>query len=391
MGEPGSEMLFQRMAHPVLDPWVHANRLGITLKSSKPVSATTRKRASSPRSKSSTGLKHSAKSGLGVRAKSSMVRFNPQPGTVEYVQNIVVPINAPADNQNIQQTINKQAFSSPRARTALPKMRPPTRGILTQNSNQDYAVSLPCVDDSVDSDASNKWNTSEQALRFEHEQEIRQKSAYLKKTQVFPHRVDRMYYMSGTTLGMRPRFHVEEEELQRLKRLAAERRSAKHYGRGISKYKYLGEGLDNLDLNNTNKLCDLSAGERLKQIAGRAVMKKILARMKEYMDNFYKEQQEQAFASEWYANYLRRQEALTPQRKFSFQFLPEENTLEDPLRERRLYTSADGKQNGVAYKLTSSFQDAPNNAPQRYYGNWYDPVECDCRTPGLLVCHQNLF
>ncbi len=51
--------------------------------------------------------------------------------------------------------------------------------------------------------------------------------------QVFPHRIDRMYYMSGTTLGMRPRFHVEEEELQRLKRLAAERRSAKHYGRGI--------------------------------------------------------------------------------------------------------------------------------------------------------------
>lgn len=398
MGDAGNDVLFERMTHgPVLDPWVHANRLGITLKSSKPVSATSRKRASSPRSRSSTGLKHSAKSGLGVRAKSSMVRFNPTPGHVQYVQNIVVPINAPADNQNLQQTINKQAFSSPRAHTALPKVhsRPPTRGILTHSSpashHPEYAISLACEDSSIVDSESSKWNNSEQALRYEHEQGIRQKSAYLKRTQVFPHRVDRMYYMSGTTFGMGPRFHVEEEELLRLKRLAAERRSGKHYGRGISKYKYLGEGLENLDLDNGNTIHNLSAGEKLKQMAGRAVMKKILARMKDYMNQFYKEQEQAAAAAEWYTAHLVRQKGLAPLRKFSFQFLPEDNTLEDPHRDTRVYTSADGEQSGVAYKLTSSFQEASHNAPHRYYGNWYEPVECDCRTPGVLVCHQNLF
>ena len=113
--------------------------------------------------------------------------------------------------------------------------------------------------------------------------------------------------------------------------------------------------------------------------------------MKDYMDNFYKDQQEEAFAEEQIADLINRQSKMAPQRKFSFQFLPEENTLEDPHRECRVYMSADGVHHGVAYKLTSSFEQAPNNAPQRYYGNWYDPVECECRTPGLLVCHQNLF
>ena len=41
---------------------------------------------------------------------------------------------------------------------------------------------------------------------------------------------------------MQPRYHVDQEEFQRLQELAQERRAARHYGRGIRS-----EHLDDLD------------------------------------------------------------------------------------------------------------------------------------------------
>ena len=147
--------------------------------------------------------------------------------------------------------------------------------------------------------------------------------------------------------------------------------------------------MEQLDLDNEHCLKNLSAGERLKQLAGRAVMKKILQRMKEYMERYYRKQEETAAADEWLRIQMERCKGIAPVRKFSFHY----ETASDPAsRDVLTHPSRDVEYSDIAaYKLTTTFQGAPHNAPLRYYGNWGQSVDCDCRTPGILVCHQNLF
>ena len=51
--------------------------------------------------------------------------------------------------------------------------------------------------------------------------------------QIRPHRVDRMYYMSGSILPLRNKYNVDDSELNQLKEMAKARRQAKQYGRGL--------------------------------------------------------------------------------------------------------------------------------------------------------------
>ena len=78
----------------------------------------------------------------------------------------------------------------------------------------------------------------------------------------------------------------------------------------------------------------------------------------------------------------------TPLRKYSFV----ENT-DDPFIASRTYVDKDGQQ-GIAYRLTSTFRKDDINGltpPSRYYGNWGNPVVCNCRLPGSLVVERNMF
>ncbi|KAK2166613.1 hypothetical protein LSH36_37g06023 [Paralvinella palmiformis] len=56
---------------------------------------------------------------------------------------------------------------------------------------------------------------SRQVLRYEAEQDDLTKCRTRKRSsEIRPHRVDHMYYMTGTSLKLEPRYKVEEEELQ---------------------------------------------------------------------------------------------------------------------------------------------------------------------------------
>lgn len=55
----------------------------------------------------------------------------------------------------------------------------------------------------------------------------------LSPPQVQPHRLDRMYYMTGLKLVPQQKYHVDDEELRRLRDMSRARRSSPHYGRGL--------------------------------------------------------------------------------------------------------------------------------------------------------------
>lgn len=238
-------------------PWSHANKLGITLKSAPPYEGG-RKRASSPTHTVSPACrKLSARTSPSThtsRARSSRsLQFaSPTPGELQYVQNIIVPIPGPHDDARE----SHQRCGSPRS--GLPPMVAPqtSRTSMSMNcaprsvsqcENRPYPNSM-CGDSVLnagrgESEASSaNWNVSEQALRFEHERDNKQKTHTLRKnTQVQSHRIDRLYYMSGARFNLRPRYQVDMDDLERLREMTKSRTSQHGYGRGLSKRRQPGK------------------------------------------------------------------------------------------------------------------------------------------------------
>ena len=55
----------------------------------------------------------------------------------------------------------------------------------------------------------------------------------LNSLQIKPHRIDRMYYMSGNQVKMSSKYDIDMAELERLKSLSQARQGSQHYGRGL--------------------------------------------------------------------------------------------------------------------------------------------------------------
>lgn len=49
--------------------------------------------------------------------------------------------------------------------------------------------------------------------------------------QIVTHRVDRMYFMTGNSINLKPKYHVDEEELHRLREISKSRQSSRRQNR----------------------------------------------------------------------------------------------------------------------------------------------------------------
>ncbi|XP_052715625.1 uncharacterized protein LOC128188551 isoform X6 [Crassostrea angulata] len=87
---------------------------------------------------------------------------------------------------------------------------------------------------SANSSQSSRWNTSGQGLRLEKEWTDLANSRSLKRnSEIVTHRVDRMYFMTGNSINLKPKYHVDEEELHRLREISKSRQSSRRQNRVI--------------------------------------------------------------------------------------------------------------------------------------------------------------
>lgn len=85
---------------------------------------------------------------------------------------------------------------------------------------------------SANSSQSSRWNTSGQGLRLEKEWTDLANSRSLKRnSEIVNHRVDRMYFMTGNSINLKPKYHVDEEELHRLREISKSRQSSRRQNR----------------------------------------------------------------------------------------------------------------------------------------------------------------
>ncbi|XP_022341144.2 uncharacterized protein LOC111135404 isoform X5 [Crassostrea virginica] len=87
---------------------------------------------------------------------------------------------------------------------------------------------------SANSSHSSRWNTSSQGLRLEKEWTDLANSRSLKRnSEIVSHRVDRMYFMTGNSINLRPKYQVDDDELSRLRELSKSRQSSRRQNRII--------------------------------------------------------------------------------------------------------------------------------------------------------------
>ncbi|XP_061189769.1 uncharacterized protein LOC133197659 isoform X2 [Saccostrea echinata] len=85
---------------------------------------------------------------------------------------------------------------------------------------------------SASSSQSSRWNTSSQGLRLEKEWTDLANSRSLKRnSEIVSHRVDRMYFMTGNSINIKPKYHVDDEELKQLRELSKSRQSSRRQNR----------------------------------------------------------------------------------------------------------------------------------------------------------------
>ncbi|XP_067652156.1 uncharacterized protein [Haliotis asinina] len=76
----------------------------------------------------------------------------------------------------------------------------------------------------LDLDNQDRWNTSYQALRLEKEwTELHNRRSMKRNSEILRHRVDKMYMMSGSGIKLRPKYEINDDELQQLKDLSEAR------------------------------------------------------------------------------------------------------------------------------------------------------------------------
>lgn len=76
---------------------------------------------------------------------------------------------------------------------------------------------------------SNYWNLSNQGLRLQREWTSLSNTRSIKRaSEIVNHRVDRMYFMSGNSIKLKPRYDVDDEELSRMKEMQAKNKETAH-------------------------------------------------------------------------------------------------------------------------------------------------------------------
>ncbi|KAI8504640.1 hypothetical protein Bbelb_177580 [Branchiostoma belcheri] len=279
----GTELMYNRIIGPrtnALSVDQHKSRHGIRLRSmsfprktrrglrspSSPALSMTTPIATQlvPMVTSSSALLQREKSFPGAAPKSgSMVPTTPQAGTPEpeVIEEEVFPMQYPLlhDEMNRQRAIAAQSFSAglkikqvplpqlykqekdqPRSRT------PSARGVRTVPVYKDRETPSPAPQATTSrlylrDTRSPIRNMSEQQRRLQDEEKARMRTKVMKRTaEIVSHRVDRMYYMMGSNVPLLYRYQVDEDELNRLRELSHARSSTSHYGRGLSKYRFVG-------------------------------------------------------------------------------------------------------------------------------------------------------
>ncbi|XP_056003428.1 uncharacterized protein LOC125657780 isoform X6 [Ostrea edulis] len=87
---------------------------------------------------------------------------------------------------------------------------------------------------SAKSTQSSQWNSSSQGLRLEKEWTDLANSRSLKRnSEIVTHRVDRMYFMTGNSINIKPKYQVDEDELNHLRELSKSRQSSRRQSRVI--------------------------------------------------------------------------------------------------------------------------------------------------------------
>ncbi|XP_048744618.2 uncharacterized protein LOC125657780 isoform X2 [Ostrea edulis] len=85
---------------------------------------------------------------------------------------------------------------------------------------------------SAKSTQSSQWNSSSQGLRLEKEWTDLANSRSLKRnSEIVTHRVDRMYFMTGNSINIKPKYQVDEDELNHLRELSKSRQSSRRQSR----------------------------------------------------------------------------------------------------------------------------------------------------------------
>lgn len=111
---------------------------------------------------------------------------------------------------------------------------------------------------SANSSQSSRWNTSGQGLRLEKEWTDLANSRSLKRSsEIVSHRVDRMYFMTGNSINLKPKYHVDEEELHRLREISKSRQSSRRqnrsqHSRKVQHHSQLEEDLQALTVKEGN-------------------------------------------------------------------------------------------------------------------------------------------
>ncbi|CAH1779893.1 unnamed protein product [Owenia fusiformis] len=226
----GTELVYKKVINPGLDNINHANKLGIRLKSTNAL------RSPMPI--------HANRSNQ-LRDKLSPRKILPQNAdsasqsyvTNDYIRDVIVPISPVpnTDDGNVHRSITPLSFASSSRMKKVPlplvsgKVPTPNsaRNLKTMSlcSERQYLNSVPSERMSsqhYDEDDAENWNKSDQALRFSGEQKLKNRSLTLKRvSEIKPHRVDRMYYMSGNQLPIKSRYDIDEQELLRLRSMTS--------------------------------------------------------------------------------------------------------------------------------------------------------------------------
>ncbi|XP_006825182.1 uncharacterized protein LOC100371803 [Saccoglossus kowalevskii] len=168
-------------------------------------------------------------------------------GSPEFSSNFVYSYNSQVqdDFSNVQRSTTPQSFNSTSKikQVPLPSVSPASKAISLRSGSPSRGIKSVsiCSDRYIQSQSKHSGWThrsahsgrclSEQQRRFSTEEKTKVKSKALKRaSEIIPHRVDRMYYMSGATVPIKNKYHVDNEELERLKDLA---RSSNTTGRGV--------------------------------------------------------------------------------------------------------------------------------------------------------------
>ncbi|KAK3085301.1 hypothetical protein FSP39_001263 [Pinctada imbricata] len=224
-----AERIFRKIVHPGLDSLRLVDRNGLPIQSPT-CSLRQRSFVLSPR-----GVPTKVTSHMYSGRSSHIARYSDgfsRVGTPEYYgeDSLVMPSNFG--------TVKSAPQYGP-SQYGMPQRSTPNRAFPSKASRNGYVPKSATVEREVNSSLEDKrfsqsagsrnsrWTMSSQNLRLEKELSDVATSRTLKRNaEILSHRVDRMYFMSGNSMNLKPRYQVDDDELKQLRDLAKSRQSS---------------------------------------------------------------------------------------------------------------------------------------------------------------------